>query len=352
MTNHFKRTGFLIDIIDDLERNAAIYFPHFGNITGVELTSLTQRKHCEIAEVRVQFSLENIDLIVKLLGGSREEGVAKARQEQANIMSYASLLSRSPFQALRTVGDFSQYQAIITKKASGVLLKELFNVCGRMINSYVRLTDLERYCEEAGKWLKWVHNYSYRGTHHAFQGDELVETISQNYSQCVSLGLDPNMMDLILGKAKEILGRCRNVELPIVMAHNDFTPENILVDVDKDSLVVLDFQAVERTATPYHDVALFISSLECLAKYPVYRVSHVEGLKRAFFHGYGNHRLSPVVLKIFQANVILTMHRYLASCNDERDFRTYVRHYAYRRFVRNWLVKTFTEMRCTHHGSD
>ena len=64
MTKHFQYTGFLIDIIDDLERNAAIYFPHFGNITGVELTSLTQRKHCEIAEVRVQFSLENIDLTI------------------------------------------------------------------------------------------------------------------------------------------------------------------------------------------------------------------------------------------------------------------------------------------------
>jgi hypothetical protein len=120
-----------------------------------------------------------------------------------------------------------------------------------------------------------------------------------------------------------------------VTAHNDFTPENIIVD--RAGFVVLDYQAVERESSPYVDVASFLLYLESFAKYPIYKRKHLETLENSFLRGYQQPWLSHDILEIFKIKALLILYSYVSPADRTTDLNKFIRHYAYTRFVNRRL---------------
>ena len=340
------------NILQDLRSNAISYFPQCGSIEKIVLLKVEKRVHCEIGEVRIFGASEQACLIVKLLSDPREPRAAlveKAQRELNNIRCYEELLVGSPYKVLRSIGDFSRYHALVTEKVDGLPLKELIKTYARVPHCRAWGSQLERYCEEAGGWLSWIHKRSFIGTSNLHWANNLMEDLNARLEQCAHLGLDSEIINPILCVAQQILDRERRFDCPMVVAHNDFTPENIIVA--RAGIVVLDYQAVEKESNPYTDIALFLLYLESFRKYPIYPKKYLTSLENSFLRGYQQHCLSHDILKIFKINALLTLYSYVQLPSRMLSINKYIRHYAYRRFINRWLRKLLSSVGGKPSGS-
>ncbi len=327
------------EILNNLSSSWPLYYPGCGPMIAADLIKREKRAHCEIGEICLTTFSGKTHLIGKLLLDPKQSTpalISKAQQELSNILSYGVLLRRSPFQALEAIGDFTRYHAVITRKAEGRSLKHLMKTNARLATTSSRMAALEVHCEEAGRWLSWIHHRSCRGVQVADHADALMDALHAKLGQGISLGLDAKSLDPLLKMAKGLLTTYGREGFPVVMTHNDFTPENILVN-DK-GILVLDYQAVDMAGTAYSDVALFTTYLETFAKYPLFSARHLEFLKQAFLRGYDAQWLRPEVLRVYQLKAMLVFFGYISRLNTRSGLLHHLRSSYYRRWLRKWIA--------------
>lgn len=325
-------------LLHELSLEAPSHFPDLPRGARIELLRVDRRLHCEIGELCLAAPGRRILLIAKVLTDPTASDLAltsRARGELANIARYRALLSGSPFQPLRVVGDFSEHRAIVTEKVQGVKLNDLIRRHASRLHPGSCLSRLRQHCEEAGRWLRWAHERSHQGTRHPYPTRAFLDRLEQEALECVPLGLDPGLVRPILARARLILERHASGTWPVVAAHNDFTPENIIVT--GRGIVVVDYQAAEPSATPYPDLAIFLTYLETFAKYPLYRATALRALQIAFLDAYGAPWLSPEVLALFEIQALLTLYSYAARRGARPRLKDGMRRLALRRLVNGWI---------------
>jgi len=332
-------------LLDALRWGACPGLPRRDGVASVELGRAERRPHCEIGELQVSASTGWTHLVAKVLAdptASDAALVARARRELASIRRYHDLLAGSPFEPLRAVGDFSACRAIVTEKIPGERLNDLIRrhvpiPCGSSSRA-----ALARHCEEAGRWLRWVHARSHRAIPNPRPARSVLDLLEGRIEACLSLGLALDLVGSTRAFARRVLEHHPPAAWPVVAAHNDFTPENILVT--PRGLVVVDYQAAERLSTPYPDLAAFLTYLEAFAKYPAYRVTTLRALRSAFLEAYGRpgRWTSPDVLTLFEIIAMLSLYTYAASPAGRTGPMERLRRFALRRFVNGWLRRTLT----------
>ncbi len=310
------------EILDNLSSSWPLYYPGCGQIIGADLIRRERRVHCEIGEICLTASSGKTNLIAKRLLDSKQ--------------CYGALLRGSPFQALEAIGDFTRYHTVITRKGDGSSLKDLIKKHARIGTTSSRMAALEVLCEEAGRWLSWIHRRSSKGVQPADHADALIHALHAKLEQGIGLGLDATFTNRLLKMAKGLLTTYGREGFPVVMTHNDFTPENILVN-DK-SILVLDYQAVDMAGTAYSDVALFTTYLETFAKYPLFSARHLELLKQAFLRGYDAQWLRPEVLTVYQLKAMLVFFGYISRLNTRSGLLQRLRSSYYRRWLQRWIA--------------
>lgn len=329
-------------LLEELSREAPSHFPDLPGGPRIELLHVDRRVHCEIGELRLTARGRRIHLIAKVLTdptASDPALTARARGELANIARYRALLSGSPFQPLRAIGDFSEHHAIVTEKVQGVKLNDLIRRHAARLHPHSCLSRLRQHCEEAGRWLRCVHERSRQETRHPDPARAFGERLEREARECVALGLDPGLVRPILARARQTLERHAPDTWPAVAAHNDFTPENIIVT--GRGIVVVDYQAAEPSSTPYPDLAVFLTYLETFAKYPLYPATALRSLQTAFLEAYGQPWLSREVLTLFEIRALLTLYAYSAR-RGGRSLKDGMRRLALRRLVNGWIRRAIT----------
>ncbi len=330
-------------ILDELSREAPSHFPDLPRAVRIELLQVDRRLHCEIGELCLTAPGRRIPLIAKVLTDPTASDLAlttRARGELASIARYRTLLSGSPFPPLRAIGDFSEHRAIITEKVQGVKLNDLIRRHATRLHPGSCLSRLRQHCGEAGRWLRWVHERSQQGMRHPYPPRAFVERLEREALECVPLGLDPGLVGPILARTRQIIERHASDTWPVVAAHNDFTPENIMVT--GRGIVVVDYQAVEPSSTPYPDLALFLTYLETFAKYPLYRATALRTLQAAFLEGYGEPWPSLEILTLFEIQALLTLYAYAARRGGRWTLKDGTRRLALRRLVHGWIRRAIT----------
>ena len=327
------------EILDNLSSSWPLYHPECGQIIGADLIRRERRAHCEIVEICLTASSGKTNLIAKRLLDSKQSTpalISKAQQELSNILSYGALLCGSPFQALEAIGDFTRYHTVITRKGDGRSLKDLIKKHARIGTTSSRMAALEALCEEAGRWLSWIHHRSRKAVQLADHADALIHGLHAKLEQGIGLGLDATFMNPLLKMAKGLLTTYGHEGFPVVMTHNDFTPENLLVN--DNGILVLDYQAVDMAGTAYSDVALFTTYLETFAKYPLFGARQLTLLKQAFLRGYDAHWLRPEVLRVYQLKAMLVFFAYMSPSNTRSGLLQHLRSSYYRRWLQSWIT--------------
>jgi Ser/Thr protein kinase RdoA (MazF antagonist) len=113
---------------------------------------------------------------------------------------------------------------------------------------------------------------------------ELLGKVSADLDACRAIGLPAAEADRLLALVRRHLAALDGRPFPVVGAHPDFQPDNLLVG--SRGVTVLDFTSF-CYAPPVSDVARFVAALMFLEKNPVYSPRTVTRLLSAFLDGYG-----------------------------------------------------------------
>jgi hypothetical protein len=138
----------------------------------------------------------------------------------------------------------------------------------------------------------------------AFDSEALMDGLEKVCISCRKEGLDDAAIGNILTGARQLLSRTKKA-LPSSAVMNDFTPLD--VTVGEKGVGVCDYAKMNERGHSFHDVAIFLASVEALEKYPFCNRLITSQIQEEFLNAY---KVSPSemnVLRVLKMKALLSM---------------------------------------------
>ncbi|MBZ5516213.1 MAG: aminoglycoside phosphotransferase family protein [Acidobacteriia bacterium] len=186
-----------------------------------------------------------------------------------------------PQEVPRLLGKSDSARTIVWEQASGRRLDQLVKWSRWADPSG---TSLARAFLQAGRWLRKVHQTGFQ-RRAWLSSPEIVRSVQQAIDQ---RGLRNSrygtIASRIVADAVSATGEAQ-VEVPIVFAHGDFCPANLLWDGLRQELRVIDFEHAGYRSIS-HDLITFLYNLRLHMLNPLVPKSVVVRAEQAFWQGY------------------------------------------------------------------
>jgi hypothetical protein len=156
---------------------------------------------------------------------------------------------------------------------------------------------------KAGEWLRNFHKVT-ADMPEPFDADELLSQLESLCVNCRGEGLDDAAIRTILTGATHLLSRAKKT-LPSSAVLNDFTPLNVAVS--ENGIGITDYAKMTRRGSSFHDVAVFMASVEALEKYPFCNRTITAQVQDAFLEAYGASPSEQAILRVLKMKVLLSM---------------------------------------------
>lgn len=267
-------------------------------VLGVERAAIRVRPFSFLVPLRVTFRGSSRNLILKVPrvpARCRTEKLEKLRTklktEYEAAKSIGDLFVRSYgiAGAVKPVALFPDLLVLATEESPGTTLYELVTRGARWYPSAPTVSDLERRCSLAGRWLRCFQTLTRRPQEH-LPLESLWSYLEPRLDKLAALRRSragARWKADFERYFERTAGRVSDDERVITGIHGDFSLSNVLSD-DAD-IVVLDFSGF-RFGSPLYDLTRFYHQLKLLLNKPCFRRKTVEKLQAAFLEGYGAYR--------------------------------------------------------------
>lgn len=300
-----SETAVLDQVLVELQRDAAVYYPQRGELKNLRVVGHTPRNGHFIHDVCADFPDGMERLAIKIYRSNKSGGSAKAvaKAENENLEFVQLLLKKKKLNGLpRLVGDFSEQGAVVTEKISGLPLQSII-MKAALLPGFADNGSIALVARRAGEWLRAFHKAT-SDLPEPFDGDGLMTDLEKLCQSCRDEGLDEASIKVILGGARNVVSRARKT-VPSSSVLNDFAPLNIVVT--EDGIGFCDFARMRVRGNSYEDVATFLASVEALEKYPFCNRSITSQIQESFLDSYGTTQAEASVLRVLKMKALLGM---------------------------------------------
>lgn len=293
-------------ISSELRRTAAELYPNHGELKNVRLVGHTPKPEHYIYDIVIDFADGSERVAAKVYRngkGGPEAAKSKARTEDRNLRSvYKTFEKRKLAGVPRPLGEFTELGAVVTEKFSGVPLQSII-MKAALLPGYADNGTLLVASRLAGEWLRTFHKVT-ADMPVPFDSEALMDGLEKVCISCRKEGLDDAAIANILTGARQLLSRTKKA-LPASAVMNDFTPLD--VTVGEKGVGVCDYARMNDRGHSFHDVAIFLASVEALEKYPFCNRMITSQIQEEFLNAY---KVSPSemnVLRVLKMKALLSM---------------------------------------------
>src|SRR5579864_841613 len=295
----------LDQILVELRHAAAQRYPQRGELKNLRVVGHTPKSDHFIYDVCADFAEGSEKLAVKMYRASKCGGNAKAvaRAENSNLQYIQQTLQRKKLDGVpQPLGDFSEHGAVVTDKVSGLPLQSII-MKAALLPGFADNGSIALVARRAGEWLKAFHKTT-SDMPEPFDSNAILSSLEKLCESCRHEGLDETSIKVILGGARNVLGRARK-SLPSSAVLNEFTPLNVIVT--DDGVGFCDFARMKRRGASLEDVAAFLASVEALEKYPFCNRNITSQIQENFLDTYGISQSDASVLRVLKMKALLGM---------------------------------------------
>lgn len=293
-------------IVSTLRQCSRDWYPQRGELRNVRIVGHTPKHDHYIYDTVIDFADGSERLAVKALRANKSgaQGVkAMAAQETKNLRGIYALCERKKLSGIpRPLGDFAESGVVVTEKLCGISLQSII-MKAALLPGYADHGTLQLAARGAGEWLRKFHKAT-ADMPEPFDAPALLTELEKLCLSCRGEGLDELSINTILNGAKSILWRSKK-NLPSSAVLNDFTPLNVIIS--ESGVGFCDFAKMSRRGSSFHDVALFLASVEALEKYPFCNRTITSEVQNSFLAAYGASTTEQQVLRVLKMKALLGM---------------------------------------------
>jgi len=295
----------LDQILADLRRTAATYFPHRGELKNLRVVGHTPKSDHMIYDACADFADGSERMAIKIYRPAKCGGNARpiARQELANLQfAYQAMTRKKHGGVPRPLGDASELGAVVTEKITGLPLQSII-MKAALLPGFADNGSIGLVACRAGEWLRSFHRAT-ADMPEPFDGAALMSSLEVLCRSCRDEGLDDASIRVILSGARTVLSRTRK-SMPSSAVLSEFTPLNIVVT--ENGVGFSEFARMKRRANSFEDLATFLASVEALEKYPFCNRSITGQIQDNFLESYGVSPSEISILRVLKMKALLGM---------------------------------------------
>jgi hypothetical protein len=293
------------ELLAELKRGAADYYPRRGEVRNVRVVSHAPKRDLCIYEIVVDFAAGSERLAAKVYraGPGNQRAQNRARQELDNLRLVYGIFQKEKLTGIpRPVGDYTHWGAVVAEKFGGLPLQSII-MKAALLPGYAGQETLAVAARKSGEWLRSFQ----RATAHPlamFPADGLLQELEKLCLRCQSEGLEEAAIRTILSGASTMLRRGRR-SWPSSAVLNDFTPLNVMVG--EQGIGICDYAHMSPRGTAFNDAAQFLAAVEALEKYPFCNRGITREVQKQFLAGYGATAGDQAILQVLKMRALLAM---------------------------------------------
>jgi uncharacterized protein (UPF0335 family) len=293
-------------IVAELRRSAGRHYPERGELRNVRVVGHTPKNDHYIYDIVVDFADGSERLAAKVYRASKcgQQGAKdNARMEATNLQRVHGIFHKKNLDGVpRPLGDFTSLGAVVAEKFNGLPLQSII-MKAALLPGYADRGALVLAAQRTGEWLRSFHRVT-ADMPFPFDPGDLLKDMEQVCENCRGEGLDEPAIRTILSGARAVLARSKKV-LPCSAVLNEFTPLNVIVgDL---GIGFCDYRRMSTRGNSYHDVAMFLASVEALEKYPFCNRNITSQVQEHFLEAYGAGAAEEAVLRVLKMKALLAM---------------------------------------------
>jgi hypothetical protein len=293
-------------IVSELRNSAGQFYPTRGELRNVRVVGHTPKNDHYIYDIVVDFAEAGERVAAKVYRNARcgtlgANGVAKL--ESGNLQRVFDLFEKRKLTGVpRPLGNFSELGAVVTEKFTGLPLQSII-MKAALLPGYAERGTLKLAAAKTGEWLRSFHRVT-ADMPSVFDPQSVVKDLESLCVSCRGEGLDDQAIQTILGGARAILARSKKTT-PNSAVLNDFTPLNVVVA--EQGIGISDYAKMAPRGSSFHDVAMFLASVEALEKYPFCNRLITAQVQETFLDAYGVAPQDFGVLRVLKMKALLGM---------------------------------------------
>ncbi len=293
-------------IVSELRQSGAAYYPEHAELRNVRVVGHTPKTDHYIHDIVIDFSdgSERVAAKVYRAGKSGGHGAkALAQTEYENLKKVHEIFDKKGLDGVpRPIGNFTDLGAVVAEKLTGLPFQSII-MKAALLPGYADHGTLKAAASATGEWLKRFHKAT-ADMPEPFDGNALLQELEKLCANCKGSGLDDNAIRTIVGGARSILAKAKKT-LPSSAVLNDFTPLNVVVC--EKGIGFCDFAKMSQRGNSFHDVALFLASVEALEKYPFCNRAITNEVQESFVESYGASQSDQAILRVLKMKALLSM---------------------------------------------
>jgi hypothetical protein len=293
-------------IVAELRRSASGYYPQHGELRNVRIVGHTPKNDHYIYDVVVDFTNGSERLAAKVHRASKcgaQGAKGQARTEAGNLAQVYKIFQKKKLTGVpRPIGDFTELGAVVTEKFTGLPLQSII-MKAALLPGYADHGTLTVAARKTGEWLRSFHKAT-SDMPAPFNADAILQDLQKLCENCRGSGLDDAAIRTILGGARTLLARVKKpMQASAVL--NEFTPLNVIVA--EEGVGICDYARMSARGASFHDVAMFLASVEALEKYPFCNRAITGQVQEEFLEAYGVSATEQGVLRVLKMKALLGM---------------------------------------------
>ncbi len=293
-------------IVAELRRCAGDYYPQHGELRNVRIVGHTPKNDHYIYDVVVDFANGSERLAAKVYRANKcgaQGAKGQAHTESQNLATIYNVFQKKKLTGVpRPLGDFTDVGAVVTEKFTGLPLQSII-MKAALLPGYADRGTLSVAARKTGEWLRSFHR-STAEMPPPFDGEAVVRDLEKLCDNCRGSGLDDAAVRTIISGARMLLAKVKK-PLHASAVLNDFTPLNVIVA--ENGIGICDYARMAPRGTSFHDVAMFLASVEALEKYPFCNRAITTQVQEDFMDAYGVSTTEQGVLRVLKMKALLSM---------------------------------------------
>jgi len=284
---------------NDLNSKIKRVLSAYGDIESVRIIDEIKLISSTITKMKISYQTGNMIIYLKKYKASNGRALSTdvgGHEYESLKKLHGRLAGHKGLHVVRPIAYLPEERLLITEAFEGKSLNELMLSHLRGWSFGERKNKIKQHIHKSGEWLKSFQSSTLQEASVPLSHMAFLESVKGMLKVLNRFGLQGSFETIALKKVEEALGRVAGETVNHVGCHNDFTPQNILMN--KGELAVIDF-ARFATDSNYEDLALFIVALEGYKSIIGISEGNVEILKEAFIHGYGINTVSRPLLHLY-----------------------------------------------------
>jgi hypothetical protein len=293
-------------IVSELRRAGASHYPQQGELRNVRVVGHTPKNDHYIYDIVIDFAAGSERLAAKVYRASKcgaQGARGMAGLEASNLQQVHAVFQKKKLSGVpRPVGDFTELGAVVAEKLTGLPLQSII-MKAALLPGYADRGILTAAARQTGAWLRSFHRAT-SDMPEPFDSAALLKELETLCASCRGEGLDDAAVRTIMSGTRTILSRSRKT-VPSSAVLNDFTPLNVIIS--EQGIGFSDFAKMKPRGNSYHDVAMFLASVEALEKYPFCNRSITGEVQQEFLDAYGVTAAEQAILRVLKMKALLGM---------------------------------------------